>query len=100
MVTGLDVFRAHFHDYADRYLLIGGAACDPLMSTAGAAFRVTKDLDIVLCAEALDAAFVRAFWDFVRAGGYAVQEKSTGQKQFHRFQSAGYAPCKYQLQTS
>jgi hypothetical protein len=93
MVNGLDVFRAHFRDYADRYLLIGGAACDLLMSAAGAAFRVTKDLDIILCAEALDATFVRAFWDFVRSGGYAVQENSTGQKQFYRFQkptSAGY----------
>ncbi len=86
MVTGLDVFRAHFRDYSDRYLLIGGAACDLLMSAAGAAFRATKDLDIVLCAEALDSAFVGAFWEFVRAGGYAVQQKSTGKKQFYRFQ--------------
>ncbi len=86
MVTGLDVFRAHFRDYTDRYLLIGGAACDLLMSSAGVPFRATKDLDIVLCAEALDAAFVRAFWGFVRAGGYAVQQKPTGRKQFYRFQ--------------
>jgi hypothetical protein len=56
MVTGLDVFRAHFREYADRYLLIGGAACDLLLSAAGAAFRATKDLDVLLCAEALDAA--------------------------------------------
>jgi hypothetical protein len=50
------------------------------------AFRATKDLDILLYVEALDAAFVRAFWEFVRAGGYEVQEKSTGEKQFYRFQ--------------
>jgi hypothetical protein len=43
-------------------------------------------LDIVLYVEALDAEFVRAFWEFVRAGGYEVQEKSTGEKQFYRFQ--------------
>jgi hypothetical protein len=93
MVTGLDVFREHFRDYGDRYLLIGGTACDLLMSAAGVAFRVTKDLDIVLCAEALDARFVQAFWSFVREGAYEVQEKSTGQKQFYRFQkpkTAGY----------
>ena len=93
MVNGLDVFRAHFRDYADRYMLIGGAACDLLMSAVGVSFRATKDLDILLCAEALDATFVRAFWDFVRAGAYAIQEKSTGQKQFYRFQkpkTAGY----------
>lgn len=93
MVNGLDVFRAHFRDFADRYLLIGGTACDLLMTAAGVPFRVTKDLDILLCAEALDADFVRAFWQFVRAGDYALQEKSTGQKQFYRFQkpkTAGY----------
>jgi hypothetical protein len=86
MVTGLDVFRAHFRDYADRYLLIGGTACDLLMSSAGAAFRATNDFDIVLCAETLDVAFVRVFWEFLRAGGYVVQGKATGQKQFYRFQ--------------
>ena len=86
MVKGLDIFRAHFRDYADRYVLIGGTACDIALTAAGLAFRATKDLDIVLCVEALDAAFVQAFWAFVRAGGYQVQEKSTGQKQFYRFQ--------------
>lgn len=86
MVIGLDVFRTHFRDYADRFLLIGGAACDLLMTSAGAAFRATKDLDIVLCVEALDSAFVEAFWTFVQSGGYALQQSSTGRKQFYRFQ--------------
>ncbi len=86
MVKGLDIFRMHFRDYADRYVLIGGTACDIAMTGAGLLFRSTKDLDIVLCVEALDAAFVQAFWAFVRAGGYQVQERSSGQKQFYRFQ--------------
>jgi hypothetical protein len=86
MVRGLEIFRSHFREYADRYMLIGGAACDLAMTGAGLEFRATKDLDIVLCVEVLDAAFVNAFWNFVRAGGYQVQEKSTGQRQFYRFQ--------------
>ena len=86
MVKGLEIFREHFRNYADRYVLIGGAACDIAMTAAGLAFRATKDLDIVLYVEALEAAFVQAFWEFVRAGGYEVQEKSTGEKQFYRFQ--------------
>ena len=86
MVKGLDIFRMHFRDYADRYVLIGGTACDIAMTGSGLLFRSTKDLDIVLCVEALDAAFVQAFWAFVRAGGYQVQERSSGQKQFYRFQ--------------
>jgi hypothetical protein len=36
-----------------------------------------------LCVEALDAAFAGAF---VRAGNYLIQERSTGQKLFYRFQ--------------
>jgi len=86
MVKGLDIFRAHFQNFTNRYVLIGGTACDIAMTGAGLEFRATKDLDIVLVVEALDADFVRAFWAFVRVGGYQLQEKSTGQKQFYRFQ--------------
>jgi len=34
MVKGLDIFRVHFQDYADRYVLIGGTACDIAMTGA------------------------------------------------------------------
>jgi len=98
MVKGLEVFREHFRDYADRYVFIGGAACDIAMTGAGLAFRATKDLDIVLFVEALDAAFVRAFWEFVRIGGYEVQEKSTGEKQFYRFQKPTNANYPFMLE--
>jgi hypothetical protein len=98
MVKGLETFREHFRNYADRYVLIGGAACDIAMTGAGLTFRATKDLDIVLYVEALDAAFVRAFWEFVRAGGYEVQEKSTGEKQFYRFQKPTNADYPFMLE--
>ena len=86
MVKGLDLFREHFSGFADRYMLIGGAACDLIMSNVGLPFRVTKDLDIVLCVEALDVAFAEAFWAFVAAGEYQIRETATGRKQFYRFQ--------------
>ena len=86
MVKGLDIFRERFRGYSDRYVLIGGTACDLAMSEAGLEFRATKDLDIVLCVEALDTAFVQAFWAFVRDGGYQVQERAEGDRQFYRFQ--------------
>jgi len=81
----MDKFRGHFSDFRDRYVLIGGAAADLVMDEAGVAFRATKDLDIVLCIEALDRAFAEAFWDFIRAGGYQNQQRSTGKKIFYRF---------------
>ena len=48
-------------------------------------FRVTHDLDVVLCVEALTPGFFIRFWEFVRNGGYEHREKSDGGKQFYRF---------------
>ena len=78
MVIGLDVWQAHFKDFPDRYVLVGGVACDILMGEAGIRFRATKDLDVVLLVEVLDAAFAQAFWAFVEAGGYERKEKAEG----------------------
>ncbi len=84
MIKGLEVFQSHFADFLDNYVLIGGAACYLVMNEAGLPFRATKDLDIVLCAEALDKDFAKAFWEFVELGKY--QNRSRGdQKQFYRF---------------
>ena len=85
MVKGLDRFKDHFQAFADRYVLIGGTACDLILSNAGMTFRATKDLDIVLCVESLDAAFGAAFWQFVTQGQYELQEASTVQRKFYRF---------------
>lgn len=86
MVEGLDRFGQHFASHTSQYILIGGAACTLAMDAVGRPFRATKDLDIVLCVEALDAAFAESFWEFVRSGEYQTQEKATGEKRFYRFQ--------------
>jgi hypothetical protein len=86
MVKGLDLFREHFRGFVDRYVLIGGTACDLIMNDAGLEFRATKDLDIVLCIESLDRAFAQTLWQFIRAGRYKTQETAMGQKKFYRFQ--------------
>ncbi len=85
MIRGLDKFRAHFADFTHCYVLIGGAASDLVMNDVGVEFRATKDLDIVLCIEAMDTAFAEAFWSFVKAGGYKHQQRSTDRKIFYRF---------------
>jgi hypothetical protein len=85
MVQGLEYFKEFFQGFEDRYTLIGGVACHLSMAEVGLEFRATKDLDIVLCAEALDKDFVQRFWNFVKEGEYEHQEKSTGDKQFYRF---------------
>lgn len=85
MVNGLDRFKLHFAAYSDRYVLIGGAASSVAMDELGLEFRTTKDLDIVLCVEALDRGFAEAFWNFVKNGGYDNRQKSTGKRLFYRF---------------
>jgi hypothetical protein len=72
MVRGIEIFRRYFKDFSDNYILIGGAACDEHMTETGLTFRATKDLDIVLIVEALNAEFVKHFWEFIEAGAYKV----------------------------
>ncbi len=35
MVKGLEKFRKYFEDFADHYILIGGAACDEHLTGSG-----------------------------------------------------------------
>ena len=86
MIPGLERFRAHFHGLEPSYVLIGGAAAHLLLDEAGLPFRATKDLDIVLCVEALDEAFVEAFWSFVSLAGYERREVGTAPRRYYRFQ--------------
>lgn len=93
MVTGIDRFREWFRGYEDQYAIIGGTACDLLMSEDGMDFRATKDIDLVLIVEAITPDFGSQFWQFVKAAGYEHRNKSTGLPQFYRFShptAAGY----------
>ncbi len=67
--------------------MIGGVAAWLVMDEAGGEFRATKDLDIVLIIEALDAAFVNQFWHFIRDGGYRVRQRSGDRPILYRFQN-------------
>lgn len=85
-MKGLDLFREHFADVSDQYVLIGGSAATVAMSEVGLDFRATKDLDIVLHVEALSPAFGAAFWAFVERGGYEIRQASaTGKPVLYRF---------------
>ncbi len=85
MVNGLDRFKDHFARFSERYVLIGGTASSLSVEELGGEFRVTKDLDIVLCLEVLDREFAEAFWAFIKQGRYENRQKSTGKRLFYRF---------------
>ena len=85
MVYGLEKFKEYFEDHTNKYVFIGGTACDILMDELGVPFRATKDLDIVLIIEALDISFGDAFWKFIEDGDYEHRQRDEGQNQFYRF---------------
>lgn len=85
MVNGIDLFKEHFSDYKEQYTIIGGFACDLLMTDAGLDFRQTVDIDMVIIIEALTTEFASAFWTFIDDGGYQARHRSSGQPEFYRF---------------
>ena len=48
MVTGIESFKEWFKGNEEQYAIIGGTACDILMTEEGLDFRATKDIDLVL----------------------------------------------------
>ena len=85
MVTEIDSFKEWFKGSEEQYAIIGGTACDILMTEEGLDFRATKDIDLVLIIEAVDANFGKKFWEYVKQAGYEHCNKSSGVPQFYRF---------------
>ncbi|MFY8187476.1 MAG: hypothetical protein ACOVLC_05895 [Flavobacterium sp.] len=85
MVVGLDTFSAHFKDFQENYIIIGGTACDIIIEEAGFMPRVTDDIDMILIVEALSSAFVVRFWEFIKLGQYALQQKNEEERNCYRF---------------
>lgn len=85
MSTGIDVFSKHFAEYKEQYVIIGGTACEMLLSEEALDFRLTRDIDMVLIIEALTTDFVEAFWNFIDEGGYEPWTRKDGEPKFYRF---------------
>lgn len=69
-VKGLDEFRRHMQGLEGSYVVIGGTACDILLTESDLDFRATHDLDTVLVADARLPETARAIWSLVKDGGY------------------------------
>lgn len=98
MVSGVESFRKWFAEYTDQYTIIGGTACDLLMSEDGLDFRATRDIDMVLIVESLTPEFGRRFWEYVKAAGYEHRNKSTGEPQFYRFSKPSSREYPYMIE--
>lgn len=87
VVFGLEKFRDAMKGYEEQFVLIGGGACSLLHSEFGTNnFRATKDLDIVVLSNVIDAGLAKAFWAFVQAGGYECGVLSGGKATYYRFE--------------
>lgn len=98
-IPGIDTFRDRFGGDDALFVVIGGAARELIYDEAGF-FRdsATKDLDVVLIAEAIDAAFVdNRFMRFVIDGGYSHVTKD-GSSQMYRFSNPRSAAFPYQVE--
>lgn len=85
MVAGLESFRERFREFGDCYTVIGGAACDILLSEADLAFRTTKDIDMILVLENRPGEFARTFWEYIREAGYTCGWRNSETVHFYRF---------------
>ncbi|MBP7152061.1 MAG: hypothetical protein KBA43_05300 [Paludibacteraceae bacterium] len=85
MVRGIEKFREYFKDFPDNYVIIGGTACDIIISDAELTPRATKDIDIILVVEALNPDFVKRFWEFVKTANYERQEVGGEERKYYRF---------------
>lgn len=85
MVKGIDSFREKFKDYSDCYTVIGGAACDILMTEADLSFRATKDIDMILIIEARYKEFSKTFWEYIKEGKYKCGWRNNTDIHFYRF---------------
>lgn len=97
MVIGLDKFRDSFRAYSDKYVIIGGTACDVALRDTVMKPLATDDIDMILIVENMTPEFANAFWNFIKEGRYTNgKRKRDGDKspvyELYRFENpdAGY----------
>lgn len=73
-MEGLDKFKEAFEAYSDNYVIIGGTACEMVMSGTAVRPRATHDIDMIVVVEKMTAGFANAFWQFIRDGGYRPEK--------------------------
>lgn len=81
----IESFRNYFKGFEKEYVIIGGTACELLLSDKGLDFRSTKDIDMVLIIEVLSKKFAKTFWKYANEGEYTYINKKSGEHKFYRF---------------
>ena len=85
MIRGIEQIQKYLGEFTESYAIIGGTACDILMNSAGLDFRGTKDVDMIVIAEASSPAFVEKLQEMIRDGGYQRGWTKVDQVFYFRF---------------
>lgn len=80
MVVGLDKFKKAFADFKDNYVIIGGTACDIVLSDTDMRPRATDDIDMILVVEKMTKEYGNAFWQFIKDGEYKAGKREKDDK--------------------
>lgn len=86
-MIGLEKFREAFARHSENYIIIGGTACEIVMSGTAVRPRATHDIDMIVVVERMTPEFGRSFWNFISEGGYRPE----------RYRSSDSEGVKYQL---
>jgi hypothetical protein len=84
-MLGLDRFREYFASQDLFYVVIGGTACAIVFEELQLSFRSTKDIDMVIIAEAMDADEMTLMRRFIAEGGYQAWKLEDGTVCRYRF---------------
>jgi len=71
-MVGIDKIREYLGGFNANYVIIGGTACNLNLEEAELQGRATKDIDMIVVCEAINAEYVRQFWAFIKTGGYKI----------------------------
>lgn len=94
MVGGLNKFREAFRRFTDNFVIIGGTACDEVLTDTDMSPRTTLDIDIIVIVENMTAEFATAFWSFIADGKYrpGVRKDKEGQPRYVLYSFDNGAP--------
>jgi hypothetical protein len=80
MVVGLDKYKEAFADFKDNYVIIGGTACDIVLSDTDMRPRATDDIDMILIVEKMTKEYGDALWQFIKDGEYKAGKREKDDK--------------------
>ncbi|MCC8037702.1 MAG: hypothetical protein LIP02_06160 [Bacteroidales bacterium] len=85
-MEGLDKFREAFLPFSDSYVIIGGTACEMVLSGTAMRPRATHDIDMIIVIEKLVPEFGSRFWDFIKEGQYRPEKYKPAEGEAKRYQ--------------